>query len=81
MDCSRAIHDQLLKKVVIPLEKVAVFEPSEKSCWSSEKIVIPLEKKLVCGVDVCCIIYYTNLDVYADIKAGSYSLLGDSSLA
>ena len=37
VDCSRAIHDQVLKKVDIPLKIVAVFEHSENSCRSSEK--------------------------------------------
>ncbi len=37
MDCSRTIHAQVLKKVVIPPKIVAVFEPSENSCRSSEK--------------------------------------------
>jgi hypothetical protein len=37
VDCSRAIHDQHLKKVVIPLKIVAVFEPSENCCRSSEE--------------------------------------------
>jgi hypothetical protein len=48
VDCSRAIHDQILKKVVIPLKIIAVFEPSEKSCWLLKKVVIPLKKKIVC---------------------------------
>jgi hypothetical protein len=37
VDCSRAIHEQDLKKVAIPLKIVAVFDPSEKSCWFSEE--------------------------------------------
>ncbi len=45
MDCSRAIHDQHLKKVVIPLKIVAVFEPSENSCRSSEQSGHSSEKK------------------------------------
>ncbi len=45
MDCSRAIHKQVLKKVVIPLKTVAVFEPSENSCQSSEKSGHCSEKK------------------------------------
>jgi len=37
VDCSRAIYEQDLKKVAIPLKIVAVFEPSEKSCQFSEE--------------------------------------------
>ena len=44
-DCSRAINDQVLKKVVIPLKIVAVFEPSEKVVGPLKKVVIPLKKK------------------------------------
>ncbi len=47
MDCSRAILDQPLKKDVIPLKIVAVFEPSEKGCWSSEKSCHFSEKNIV----------------------------------
>jgi hypothetical protein len=37
VDCSRAIYEQDLKKVAIPLKIVAVFEPSENSCQFSEE--------------------------------------------
>ncbi len=50
MDCSRTIHAQVLKKVAIPLKIVAVFEPSENSCRSSEKSGhFSEEKKIVCA--------------------------------
>jgi hypothetical protein len=46
VDCSRAIYEQDLKKVAIPLKIVAVFEPSEKSCqFSEEKRQISEKKK------------------------------------
>jgi hypothetical protein len=45
VDCSRAIHEQVLKKIVIPLKIVAVFEPSENSCQSSEESGHFSEKK------------------------------------
>jgi hypothetical protein len=49
VDCSRAIHAQVLKKVVILLKIVAVFEPSENSCRSTEKSShFSGEKKMVC---------------------------------
>jgi hypothetical protein len=45
VDSSRAIHEQVLKKAVNPLKIVAVFEPSENSCRSSEKSGHFSEKK------------------------------------
>ncbi len=50
MNCSRTIHAQVLKKIVIPLKIVAVFEPSENSCRSSEESGHSSEeKKIVCS--------------------------------
>jgi hypothetical protein len=45
VDCSRAIYEQDLKKVAIPLKIVAVFEPSENSCQFSEEKRHSSEKK------------------------------------
>jgi hypothetical protein len=45
VDCSRAIHDQHLEKVVDPLKIVAVFKPSENSCQCSEESGHSSEKK------------------------------------
>ncbi len=41
-----------LKKVAGSLKIVAVSEPSEKSCWFSEKSSISLKKKMVCHATV-----------------------------